>query len=64
MASIHRTVLNRIEDEWLRKPVGELEPYQQALIEAGLRGPLGNELMARIEKKADEPIDQIRKSFA
>lgn len=66
MASIHRAVLNRIEDEWLGKMVGELEPYQLALIEAGLRGPLGNELMVRIEATNDddeEPIDQIRRAY-
>ncbi len=47
--SLPRQIADKITDEMLRTPVGELEDWEVALLQAALRGPHGQEIMERID---------------
>ena len=51
--SLDLTLYQRIDKEWLTKPVGELEVWQSLIIEQVLKGPYGASLMDDISVAAE-----------
>lgn len=54
---VHRMVAERITDEMLLKPTGELTDAEVALLQAALRGPYADTIMSRIDTLREKGAD-------
>lgn len=45
----HRTLLDSITDDMLTKPARDLTVFESDVLQAVFRGPLGNELIQRVD---------------